>query len=158
MQLSRILVPIDFSPGSISALEYALELAGDVEASVTALHIVEPIPAILAYPTGSSASIVPGDVEAQAVEELAAFVAPAEERAGAKVELRVELGEAAETITRVGESGHYDLIVMGTHGRTGIARVLLGSVAQSVVRLCSRPVLTLHTTRLPTRTPLETRA
>lgn len=152
----RILVPIDFSPSSRAALEYALFLAAPLGAELEALHVWEPQgyvgpDALALLPVGTGQ---PGwdqtraDVQRE-VEQLLA-------KAGARprtAAVRVEAGEPSDTILRLAREGGADLIVMGTHGRTGLARLLIGSVAEAVLRRSSCPVLTI---RVPTKTPRDT--
>ncbi|HSP79376.1 MAG TPA: universal stress protein [Myxococcaceae bacterium] len=144
----RILVPIDFSEHSRHALEHALSLAEPLGASVDLLHVWVP-PRHVAPDT---LLLVPGSADASlettglthAGRELHAWL---ERYRSSPVLLQAHLerGHAAETIAHVAEHG-YDLIVMGTHGRTGLARVMLGSVAQKVSTLAPCPVMTVRAT------------
>jgi nucleotide-binding universal stress UspA family protein len=77
-------------------------------------------------------------------EELHRFVGTAHRESAVSLGERIELGDARERIVSIAERDHFDLIVLGTHGRTGRPRMLAGSVAESVVRTASRPVLTLR--------------
>ncbi len=142
----RILVPIDFSEHSRHALEHALALAEPLGASVDLLHVWVP-PRHVAPDT---LLLVPGAADASlettglthAGRELHAWL----ERYRASpvpLQAHIERGHAADTIAHVAERG-YDLIVMGTHGRTGLARVMLGSVAQKVATLAPCPVMTVR--------------
>jgi nucleotide-binding universal stress UspA family protein len=138
----RILVPIDFTDVSTHALDWAIELAASVGASITVLHsYVIPV---VGYPDGA---LIPTP---QVVTELGAAAQGALEtavkgRRGSSVPLATVLreGEAWEAIVNVADEIDADLIVVGTHGRHGLARALLGSVAEHVVRTSHRPVLTL---------------
>lgn len=148
--ISRILVPVDFSPCSRAALEYAAELADRNDARVEVLHVQEPAP--YAGPVGMSMmppvarrwDETPGDV----LRELEGFVGPSHDH----LRVRVESGLPGDVIPAVAKQGDFDLIVMGTHGRSGFARALLGSVAETVMRRAPVPVLTL---RMPRHEPRE---
>lgn len=149
--IHRILVPTDFSEHSQRATEYALSLAERMGASVDLLHVWEPPPHL----EPETLVMVPGDPGAQL--EMVGLAqagrllhAWAERHQSGPVPLHVHLerGPAADTIVRFVQGG-YDLVVMGTHGRTGLARLFMGSVAQKVAARASCPVLTVHATQAP---------
>jgi len=140
----RILVPIDFSECSLSALAYALGLAVKLEAKITLLHVVEP--AIFA----DNYLITPTAVE-EANQNLVAAgrerLAALQRRAAAQsvaAEPLVRMGRAQSEISDTAEATGADLIVMGTHGYGGIKQLLLGSTAERVVRHAPCPVLTVR--------------
>ncbi len=144
MALPRtILVPTDFSEHADHALAYAVDLAAHLDATLHLLHVL-PSPsmaipeATLAYLTTVMES---ADRESQAA--LAALAAKYRDRV-TLAPVRLEIGDARDAIDRVAELVAADLIVMGTHGRRGVRRVLLGSVAESVVRTAPCPVLTVR--------------
>ena len=144
--LSRILVPVDFSPYSEFALRYATALASRLGASVELLHVVEDPIATGAW--GSEISIpdvseLRKNLIAEAERRLERYCAVAE---GPRVPVvtTVRMGQPAHTITEYAQAGGADLIVMGTHGRSGLAHLVMGSVAERVVRHALCPVLTLH--------------
>lgn len=138
----RILVPMDGSEQSTDALTYVLEEYPT--ASVTLLHVIDPIEA--GY--GGQASPVPGYSEEwyeeseEAAEELFAESREIVEEHGFDGEIDdvVELGRPARVIVEYADEEGYDHIVMGSHGRSGVTRVLLGSVAETVVRRSPIPV------------------
>ena len=143
LNIRRILVPTDFSETSERALDYAIELAEKMNASVTVMHAYE-IP-IVGFPDG--ALVATADVASRIADvSRAALEATAKKRAGRVVKLDTLLrdGVAYEEIRTVADEIDADLIVIGTHGRRGIARALLGSVAENVIRTTQRPVLTIH--------------
>ncbi len=144
----RILVPVDFTEVSTHALDWAIELAASVGASVTVLHSYA-IP-IIGFPDGA---LIPTPQVATDLGEAArvGLEAVVKERRGGKVPLETVLreGEAWEEIVNVADEMDADLIVIGTHGRHGLARALLGSVAEHVVRTSHRPVLTLSAAAPP---------
>jgi nucleotide-binding universal stress UspA family protein len=140
--LRRILAPTDFSELSDHALDWAIELAASVGASVTVMHSYS-IP-LAAFP---DAALVPTAQTALALGEasrtaLDAAVAKRRDR-GVPLQAVLREGEAWQEIQAVADDIDADLIVLGTHGRHGLARVLLGSVAEHVIRTSHRPVLTL---------------
>jgi universal stress protein A len=144
MEFRYILAPTDFSEYSKQAVEVAAGLAQKFGAKLMLLHVVE----LPAYPTEG---LVPSrvgvtlleDLEQQARQELEKIVpAPG----GGKIEVirRVVVGIPYHKIVEVAAAEKVDLIVMATHGRTGISHLLMGSVAERVVRAAPCPVLTLR--------------
>lgn len=137
MFTKRILFPTDFSPDSDAALEMAASLARDWKASLLILH-VEVIP----FTTGGGELFyVAPDPPTRELQERLSDVVPSDK--SIVVEHRLLAGDPAEAIVRVAETENIDLIVMGTHGRRGLARLLMGSVAEAVVRAAPCPVLTM---------------
>jgi universal stress protein A len=144
--ISRILVATDFSAPSACALEYAITLADRFDASLHLLHAIEdPIVAAAWAPEayiGASAGFRAGLID-DAARRLACQVTSAD-RHRLTITSEVRLGPAAQTIEDAADDQRCDLIVMGTHGRTGMAHLLLGSVAEKVVRRARCPVLTVR--------------
>lgn len=142
--VSKILVPVDFSPGSAAAVAYAAALAKALQSTVTLFHAYQQ--------SDSMNSIVPGadnkadDANDQALAKKFLESLRAEASKHTTVDMRVAIvhGSAAQEILAASRDGAFDLIVMGTHGRTGLQHVLMGSVAETVVRRASCPVLTIH--------------
>ena len=135
----NILCPIDFDDNSIAALRYARDLAKEQDATLHVMHVVfvplaSPGFPLEPYPVVSEE---PSNLELQKI---------AREHLDGKVryELASRSGRPAETINQAAEDLGVDLIVMATHGRTGVTRLFLGSVAEHVVRSSSRPVLTIR--------------
>lgn len=148
--IARILVPTDFSDTAAPAIEYALQLAQRVGASVLLLHVYE-IP--ISYPEGHGYSAeMMRALEEGANATLTGALTRWKERARAiagdltpvSINGKVLTGPTAFSITEEARLGNYDLIVMGTHGRTGLARWMIGSVAERVVRTAGCPVLTVR--------------
>lgn len=144
---SRILVPVDLSEGSRSVVDYAVQLARPFGAAVHVVHAWEPpqyvAPDLLvAAPGWNSLSLEQVAVET-ATKDLTALINSLE-KPPVPLTSKVLVGEAGSTILDLAEQGKYDLIIMGTHGRRGLPRLLLGSVAQKVVSRAHCPVLTLH--------------
>ena len=138
LAIKNILVPIDFSERSYNAFEMASALARDHRAGLTLLHVRE----MVAAPFGEMGMAAPVDLPNR--EELLdrlAKLEPADE--SINVEYLVVEGGPAEEIIRAAVDHGCDLIVMATHGRTGLGRLLMGSVAEEVMRKAPCPVMTL---------------
>ena len=141
--MKTILVPTDFSAYSDVAVDYAVELAMRLDATVYLLHIVH-IPVIGTGEMGNvHASALTQVAHRDAQISLEALATKLRDRVEVAA-VRIETGDAREVIDRVAEQIDADLIVMGTHGRRGFSRWFLGSVAESVVRTAPCPVLTIH--------------
>jgi nucleotide-binding universal stress UspA family protein len=149
--LKKMLVPLDFSPGASSVLELASTFARAFGASIELFHVWQPPPLISAPITVLSAD---ADGNAITLEELgrnAAATQLKEQLAALKklapveAHCRVGIGNPAHEIVEAAAHGSFDLIIMGTHGRSGLAHALLGSVAEKVVRRAPCPVLTVRT-------------
>jgi nucleotide-binding universal stress UspA family protein len=138
--IKTILVPVDFSDCSTAALEHAAWLAGKLGAAIHVLHCWE-MPSILG---GAAEHAYRGAMEGFADTSLAALAAKMHLQGIEAETFSVELGAPAKTIVEIARKAHHDLIVMGTHGRTGLDRAWLGSVAEKVVRCAPCPVLSLH--------------
>jgi nucleotide-binding universal stress UspA family protein len=132
----------------MAAEREAVELARKLDASITVFHAYE-MPAY-SYPNGVFFMPTPelaGDLLRGVRESLAATAARIRASGVAADACSVE-GPAHAEIVRTAEDGQYDLVIMGTHGRSGLGHLWLGSVAEKVVRQCHRPVLTVHAARV----------
>lgn len=141
--LHRILVPTDFTETSEHALDWALSLAERLGASVTVMHSYE-IP-IAGFPDG--AIIATPEIATRIAEaSREALTQTLDRRKGRGVPMDAILreGVAWEEINAVADAIDADLVVIGTHGRRGLARALLGSVAENVVRTAHRPIVTIR--------------
>lgn len=139
----NILVPVDFSEYAEHALDYAIALARKLDARVHLLNVIG-IPALGVPELGValSASMMESIVKDNqaALDKLASA-----RRAKAPIgEVMLRTGDARDMILRACEEVNADMIVMGTHGRRGVSRALLGSVAESIVRTAPCPVLTIR--------------
>jgi universal stress protein A len=134
----RILVPVDFSESSRDALRYARGLAQALGASMDVLHVIESPKGMLA---GGPPEVADED---EARTRLREFLASAGGAGSVPTTDRVERGNPHERIVALAGQSGIDLVVMGTRGLTGRAHVLVGSVADTVVRTCPRPVLTVR--------------
>lgn len=141
--IQRILVPVDFSKYAREALVYAKFISGATDAPVTLFHVVQDQfhPAFYTPVVQSIYDLNPR-IEEEMIEKLKVFAA---ETAGPDVPFNVDVhyGHPAETIVREAEDIHSDLIVMATHGLTGLEHFFMGSVAEKVVRLAQCPVFTV---------------
>ena len=140
MAIKRIFVPTDFSAYSERAVEFALEIARAFGASLLVFHCYPEVPGGKA-PAGS-AGLDPA-IRANAEERLKQLVERFDSE-GVKVDLEAYPGlHPVEVVRKMARETAPDLIVMGTHGRTGLGRALLGSVAEEIVREASCPVVTV---------------
>jgi nucleotide-binding universal stress UspA family protein len=145
---TRILVPVDLKDGSRSVVDYALQLARPFGATVDVIHAWEPpqyvAPDLLVASPGWDAQNLEAMARDTAGVELEKLLRAVDGTAPVALSHRVVIGEAGNVVLEEAERGGYDLIVMGTHQRKGLTRMLLGSVAQKVVGRAACPVLTLH--------------
>ena len=152
---TRILVPTDFSGPSDSALDYARTLALKFGASLHLLHVLESPVATGPFPAEMYLTDMPGVQMAlmkDAQERLTHRVRPSD-RAHYAATSEVIIGRSAQVIVSCAAERKIDLIVMGTHGRTGLAHMLMGSVAEHVVRTAPCPVLTVRETPVTQKEP-----
>ncbi len=143
MNIRSILLPTDFSECGNFALSYAASLARTFGASILCVHVIEPMVPTVGY-SGISEPLPIADIadqlEDSAERELPKF-AESGECAGLAVEELIVHGEAASEIVRVAKERSVDLIVVSSHGRTGLGRILFGSTAEAIVRHAPCPVL-----------------
>lgn len=140
VRLARILVPVDFSGPSDAAVEEAIFIAKRFDAQIELLHVWRPEPSPdPAEPATSLTSFARSDVG----HEMRKYLERAESQ-GVTVRGRLAHGDPEALILEC--SDDYDLVVMGTRGRSGVAHVLKPSVAEHVVRKANVPVLTIHAT------------
>jgi nucleotide-binding universal stress UspA family protein len=146
--IKRITYASDFSPASLAAFPHALGLARLTGAELTILHVLPS-----ALPPFIDGGYVPQEIwdqvdagmRAQASREMDRLLAQAVDAGVRATASLVETGVPADQIVRAAEDAKTDLLVLGTHGRTGVARFVLGSVATRVVATASCPVLTVRT-------------
>ena len=138
-QIDRILVPTDFSEPALKAVQYAVGLAQRLKASVTLLYVVEPA----IYPAELGIAVnIEGDLVDRGHEQIAKLAA--QECGSVQTDTEVLTGVADLKIVEAAQAAGADMIVMGTHGHSGLAHVLLGSTAERVVRKAPCPVLTIR--------------
>jgi universal stress protein A len=143
LQLRKILLPTDFSGCGNYALPYAAAIARAARARVICIHVVEPIVPAVGY-SGLAEPMPIADVSEQledsAERELPRLI-DCDELHGLEVEEVIVHGDAAAEIVRVASESAVDLIVISSHGRTGLGRMIFGSTAEAVVRHAHCPVL-----------------
>lgn len=138
-KVRSILAPVDFSEPSLDALPHALALARKYEAQLTLLHVLQPLHPDLLIDTTQSQR----DARVAAHERLTKL-ADATKKAWPRTGRELRAGQPVATITALARRTNADVIVMGTHGRTGIKGALIGSVAERVVRHAPCPVLVVR--------------
>lgn len=140
MNAKKIVFPTDFSTLANAALEQATALARDTGATLIIVHVQEP-PA--AYGGGEMYYGIPEPDDTE-LRKMLASVTPTDP--AVPYEHRMLLGDPADEVVRLAESERADMIVLATHGRTGLMRLLMGSVAEAIVRRAKCPVFTLKPT------------
>lgn len=142
LKLRTILVPVDFSKRSRIALNYAITLAKDFGGSLVVLHVLDPL---LAAGRLESARLrqLKSSARREAEEQLQAL-RPELLQSGVRTELFLRNGPATDIIVAFAVARKADLIIMGSQGRTGLRRLLIGSVAERVVRHAHCPVLVVR--------------
>lgn len=143
----RILVPVDYSPSSRASADYALKLAAKVGAAVDIVHVWDKptylSDAVMVRRPGEEQRSLADLIRENAETDMKEFVAGLTVPAGVSVGQLLRHGEPVTTMCAELKKGEHQLVVIGTHGRTGLAHVLLGSVAERLVRLSPVPVLTV---------------
>jgi nucleotide-binding universal stress UspA family protein len=143
IHLSKILCPTDYSATSDNAVRYAVEFARKVGAHIRFIHILSPVVAKVPAATpevaaDSSASFEDDD---DAIPESFSRVLMAASKNGLSADIRVLKGDASRVIAEQASKWGADLIIMGSHGRSGLQRLVMGSVAEEVFRSSDIPVL-----------------
>ena len=140
MQLKKILYATDFSEYSRAALNYASSLAAATGAKLYILHADDTTPGMVFGDVGYGYVPELDEIAKEEYDSLQKIVPTTE---GVEYEHLFTRGAAAEEILTTAEKENVDLIVIGTHGRSGVSRLLLGSVAEAIVRKAACPVLTV---------------
>ncbi|HEY1959065.1 MAG TPA: universal stress protein [Polyangiaceae bacterium] len=140
--IQTLLVPVDFSETSEAALEYAVSLAQPLGARLVVMHAYE-LP-IYGFPDGALVASVEVATRLMNSAQVGLDAMVARWRGESRIDTVLRQGVPWEEVQAVAEDVGADLIVIGTHGRRGIARALLGSVAEKILRTSTRPVLTVH--------------
>jgi nucleotide-binding universal stress UspA family protein len=139
LTIRTILCPTDFSESAQHAFRLAAALARDHRARLLVLHVATP-PAFVSHGELQRALEQPGGYRHELEDRLRQLREPS---SAAPVEYRVVAGDPGAEIVGIAKEAACDLIVMGTHGRTGLGRLLIGSVAEQVLRRAHCPVLTV---------------
>ena len=143
--LKRILVPTDFSRTSDLALQYAFNLARTLQTSIHIVHVIETP----RYATAPDAYFMGAELQVQLTRQAEQRLSELQlqyTHADPVVTTQVTVGIPAERLVELAVARGSDLIVMGTHGRTGVAHLLMGSVAERVLRSAPCPVLAVRDT------------
>jgi nucleotide-binding universal stress UspA family protein len=146
MHITKVLVPVDFSPPSTVAVNHAVLLARRFRAKLTLLHVIEPSTALMyTFPTESE---VAERQRCERAERMLSAMLGSEDQDDLDLETAVVVGDIAAEIENAVRRQHADIVVMGTHGRGLVGRWLIGSVTQSLLRKINVPILTVcHATR-----------
>ena len=144
MRVDKILCPVDFSESSTTAYEYAYSLSRQYKAQLFVLHVMEPV--VSMHRGFISPSLVEEIYSRQESDAREQFRKLEARYAGERVdsEVIVQIGLVADSILSFVEAQDIDLVVMGTHGRRGLDRLMMGSVAERVLRKASCPVLAVR--------------
>jgi nucleotide-binding universal stress UspA family protein len=149
MKLNKILIPLDGSSLAESAIAKALEVAGPRDTTLMLVRAAEAHTLPGLDPTEAQVEVV-----REAEEYLGTVAARLKEQGVSKVETSVWYGPAAPAIVDAARLRKADLIVMSTHGRSGLGRLILGSVAESVLRGTTTPILLLRAPEAPVEAPV----
>jgi nucleotide-binding universal stress UspA family protein len=155
LKIKTILHPTDFSESSKHAMNYAIALTEEFQAKLCVLHVIEEISSALYFDMLQAPPLMQLmlDIEKRAREALDEIL-PAEVRGKLPAEYVIRKGVPFLEILRCAEEVKADMIVLGTHGRTGLKHALFGSVAEKVVRKAVCPVLSVrhpeHKFEMPT--------
>lgn len=138
-RIKKILAPVDFSEPSKKALQYAVAAARDFGAELIVMHVVQPYPVLPDLPaaTVQLTEMIQKDAKRELARVTSAIT-------GVSCRSVVRVGYPARLIAAEAKDCGADLIILSTHGRTGLPHLFLGSVAEQVVRLAVCPVLTIH--------------
>lgn len=150
----RVLVPVDMSETSADAIRFGLS-AGLLEDGATLLHAFSPLAKRRLLSSGASSDVISGYVDSErhgAMEEMSAFLV-ANDLGTQRWSLRVDEGLPMQVIARAVAEKRPDMLVLGTHGRSGLLRALIGSVAEEVLRSVNVDVLIVPPTRPDLRPP-----
>ncbi len=140
--IKNILLPTDFSKLSLSAVEHAVDLAHKYGAKIHLLHVIEKTPPILTIRSlDLSEEKIIKSIENNAIESLENAVAKIKKNKDIEILPILKKGIDYEEIVKYAKNSKIDVIVIATHGRTGIIHTLIGSVAEKVVRYSKTPVL-----------------
>ena len=152
--ITRILVPTDFSAPSDAALDFAKTIAQTFGASLHLLHVFQD--PVVTTGFAEAYAPLPAETRAALVNDASAQLATrlsSDERDRFKATTEVVSGFSAMAIVEYAQDHQIDLIVMGTHGRTGMSHLFVGSVAERVVRLAPCPVLTVRADKIVVKQP-----
>jgi nucleotide-binding universal stress UspA family protein len=144
VDIRHILAPTDFSACSKQAVDYAFALAKRFGAKLSLLHVIEPpdLPGVGTIPPELAHKLL--DIQERDAQRRLAALLPQAEAAQVKVVSHVVIGSPYRKILETAAAENVGVIVMATHGRTGVSHLMMGSVAERIVRMATCPVLTLR--------------
>lgn len=147
--IRKILIPVDFSDHALRALQYGMQLAEALGAQVDVLHVAMPVHVYepldrAIFGDAASSTELEQRMRAAAQTHLDEFVERLSEGERSRLGKRIEWGVPHQVITQLAERDGYDLVVVGTHGRTGLPHALVGSVTERVLRHAPCPVLAVR--------------
>ncbi len=140
-KINNILVAVDLSEISVKAMKFAIDLAGRLEVTLDVVHIL-PLSSI-DLPAEGSAEFNRGLIDKELEKTRSKLDAYVKDLSGESntINQHVSLGEPVEEINKIAQASNPDMIVVGTHGRTGLSHLIMGSVAESIVRNATIPVV-----------------
>ena len=150
ISVKKILVTTDLSKESYSAIEYAAWIASIEKGTITLLYCVDNLPSVAYHTVDLTFDKFREELLKQEQKKLNEYSAPLVKEYKNKVKIVMVEGNASQMIIAYAQEHNVDMIVMNTHGRTGIQHAVLGSIAEKVVRSAPCPVLTIRST-IPTR-------
>jgi nucleotide-binding universal stress UspA family protein len=142
IKLKKILYPTDFSESSLEAMKYGVSFAKEYGARLILMHVVSENPEGLNLPRVSSEESVEHELIQEAERQLKVIL-PLEQRKDLSWEMATLRGNPANEIIRYAHENDVDLIIIGTHGRSGFEHIIFGSTAEKVVRKAPCPVLSV---------------
>lgn len=141
----KLLVPVDYSAGSRRALDLAIRLAAQLDAELHILHVWELMPhppkGIRVHTPDGQSQLLTELIQSNAEGEMKAFLADVKFPPGVRATHAIESGEPSRRIVEAAKGGGFDMIVIGTEGKGALAQVVLGSVAERVLRHAGVPVV-----------------
>jgi len=147
MAIRRVMVPIDYSDNSKAALAYGAELALGFGASLDIVHVWDRptylTDAVMVQRPGEAHKPIGELIRENAERDMTEFLSEVNLPTTLSISRRLVSGEPASALLAELKKGEHDLVVLSTHGRTGLAHLLLGSIAEKLVRLSPVPVLTV---------------
>lgn len=146
ISVRKILVTTDLSKESYSAIEYAAWIASKEKATITLLYCVDNLPSVPYHTVDLTFDKFREELLQQEQKRLNKYSAPLVKKFKRKMKVVLVVGNASQTIISYAKEHKFDMIVMNTHGRTGIQHAVLGSIAEKVVRHAPCPVLTIRST------------
>lgn len=144
LEVREILIPTDFSKSSRMAVDYGIQVALKFSSQIHLLNVIQPLPPLAGDFPVASPELLVGGSPSQQIQPLLGTLSDELVKMGIPVVTHCREGFAFDEILLLAKEQKIDLIVMGTHGLTGLSHVLLGSVAEKIVRNAPCPVLTVR--------------